>query len=178
MGSDLLDTGTEGQLLPDDGRLLQENGPGLESRNQIHGSRSREWACLDGKLNGSSSHGPTLGLKEQEKEGGLAKRDGSLGRKLKDKLKVAVVPKAGPSSSNWAVELGCHSFVEREGLERDGPIATQEKAGFLGRFISKKGPTPEDPLTRWVPEEIRREQRDDGFSMTDQALEEEAKRYV
>ena len=147
VGSDLLDTGTEGQLSPDDGRLMQENGPGLESRNQIHGSRSREWACLDGKLNGSSSHGPTLGLKEQEKEGGLAKRDGSLGRKLKDKLKVAVVPKAGPSSSNWAAGLGCHSSAMMEGLEREGPNANQEKAVLLGCLSSRKRPTPEDVLT-------------------------------
>ena len=65
-----------------------------------------------------------------------------------------------------------------EGLERDGPIATQEKAGFLDRFNSRKIPTPEDPLKCWVPEEIRREQREEGFSMTDRALEDEAKRYV
>ena len=64
---------------------------------------------------------------------------------------------AGPSSSNWAAELGCHPLVEVEGLERDGPTATQEKASFLGRFISRKGSIPEDPLTSWVPEEIRRE---------------------
>ena len=178
VGKELIDTGTEGLLLPDDGRLLQENGPGLEPGNQIHGPMSREWAYLDGKMAGSSSHGLTLGLKEQEKDGGLAKIDGFLGRKLKDKTKVAGVSEAGPSSSNWAAELGCHSSVVMEGLERDGPNATQEKAGFLGCFISRKRPTPEDPLTCWVPEEIRREQRDDGFSMTDRALEEEAKRYA
>ena len=178
VGKDLIDTGTEGLLLPDDGMLLQENGPGLESGFQIHGPRPREWACLDGKLTGSSSHGLTLGLKEQEKDGGLAKRDGSLGRKLKDKLKVAGVPETGPSSSNWAAGLGCHSSILMEGLEREGPNANQEKAGLLGCLFSRKRPTPEDALTCWVPEEIRREQRVDGFSMTDHALEEEAKRYA
>ncbi|RVW82234.1 hypothetical protein CK203_041701 [Vitis vinifera] len=94
VGKDLIDTGTEGLLLPDDGRLLQENGSGLESRNQIHGrgpGNGPVWMEFDG----SSSHGLTLGLKEQEKD-----------------------------------------------------------------------------------EEIRREQRVDGFSMTDRALEEEAKRYA
>eukprot|EP00261_Vitis_vinifera_P015668 XP_010644167.1 PREDICTED: uncharacterized protein LOC104877503 [Vitis vinifera] len=176
VGSVLLDTGIEGQLLPVDGRLLQDNGSGLESRNQIHGSRSRDWACLDG--NGSSSHGPSLGLKEQEKEGGLAKRDGSLGRKLKDKLKVAVVPEEGPSSSNWAAGPGCHSYAVMEGMEREGPKDVQEKAGLLGCFFSRKRPTPEDVLMCWVPEEINREQRFDGFSMTDCALQEEAKRYA
>ena len=102
---------------------------------------------MDGKLNGSSSHGPTLGLKEQEKEGGLAKRDGSLGQKLKDKLKVAGVPEAGPSSSNWAAGLGCHSSAAMEGLEREGPNANQEKAVLLGCLSSRKRPTPEDVLT-------------------------------
>ncbi|RVW99084.1 hypothetical protein CK203_019094 [Vitis vinifera] len=130
------------------------------------------------KLTGSSSHGLTLGLKEQEKDGGLAKRDGSLGRKLKDILKVAGVLEAGPSSSNWAAGLGCHSSVLMEGLEREGPNANQEKAGLLGCLFSRKRPTPEDALTCWVPEEIRREQRVDGFSMTDHALEEEAKRGI
>ena len=133
---------------------------------------------MDGKLNGSSSHGPTLGLKEQEKEGGLAKRDGSLGQKLKDKLKVAGVPEAGPSSSNWAAGLGCHSSAAMEGLEREGPNANQEKAVLLGCLSSRKRPTPEDVLTCWVPEEISREQRVDGFSTTDSALQEEAKRYA
>ena len=138
----------------------------------------RDWVHLDGKVVGSTSYGLNMGLKELEKDGGLAKMDRPLGRKLRDKSKVAGESEAGPSSSNWAVELVCHPLVEVEGLERDGPTATQEKAGFLGRFISGKGSILEDPLTSWVPEEIRREQRDDGFSMTDRALEEEAKRYV
>ena len=63
-------------------------------------------------------------------------------------------------------------------MVRNGPNATQENAGFLGRFISRKRPIPEDPLKCWVLEEIKREQREDGFSMTDRALEDEAKRYV
>ncbi|RVW55173.1 hypothetical protein CK203_066945 [Vitis vinifera] len=108
---------------------------GLRAWNQIHGPMPRDWAYSDGKMAGSSSYGPTMGFKEQEKDGG-----GPLGRKLKDKTKVVGELEAGPSSSNWAVELGCHS------------------------------------LWRW--KEIRREQRDDGFSMTDRALEEEDKRYV
>ena len=134
----------------------------------------RDWV---GRVAGSTSLGPNMGLKELEKDVGLAKIDGPLGRNLKDKSKVAGDSKAGPSSS-WAAELGCHPLVEVEGLERDGPTTPQEKASFLGRFISRKGSIPEDPLMSWVPEELKRKQRDDGFSMTDQALEEEAQRYV
>ena len=63
-----------------------------------------------------------------------------------------------------------------EDVVRDGPIA--KKAGLLGCSISRKRYTPVDPLKCWVPEDIRREQREDGFSMTDRALEDEAKRYV
>ncbi|RVW23312.1 LINE-1 reverse transcriptase-like [Vitis vinifera] len=59
-----------------------------------------------------------------------------------------------------------------------GPIAPLEKAGFLGRFSSRKGPNSEDPLISWVIEEPRREQGDVGLSMTDRALEEEVKRYA
>ncbi|RVX11797.1 E3 ubiquitin-protein ligase UPL7 [Vitis vinifera] len=44
--------------------------------------------------------------------------------------------------------------------------------------VGAKRPIPEDPLKCWVPEEIRREQREDGFSMIDRALEDEAKRGV
>ena len=178
VGSVLLDTGIEGQFLPVDGRLLQENGLGLESRSQTHGSRSREWACVDGFLNGPPSHGSSLGLTEQEKGGGLAKRVGSLGRKLKDKLKMAVVPEAGPSSTCWASGMGCLSSAVMDGLEREGPKDVQEKAGLLGCSFSRKRPFPEDVLTCWVPEESRREQRVDGLSTTDCALQEEAKRYA
>ena len=178
VGSVLLDTGIEGQFLPVDGRLLQENGSGLESRSQTHGSRSREWVCVDGFLNGPPSHGSSLGLTEQEKGGGLAKRVGSLGRKLKDKLKMAVVPEAGPSSTCWASGMGCLSSAVMDGLEREGPKEVQEKAGLLGCSLSRKRPFPEDVLTCWVPEESRREQRVDGLSTTDCALQEEAKRYA
>ena len=178
VGSVLLDTGIEGQFLPVDGRLLQENESGLESRSQTHGSRSREWACVDGFLNGPPSHGSSLGLTEQEKGGGLAKRVGSLGRKLKDKLKMAVVPEAGPSSTCWASGMGCLSSAVMDGMEREGPKDVQEKAGLLGCSLSRKRPFPEDVLTCWVPEESRREQRVDGLSTTDCALQEEAKRYA
>ncbi|RVW79341.1 hypothetical protein CK203_040862 [Vitis vinifera] len=64
-----------------------------------------------------------------------------------------------------------------EGLEREGPNDVQEKAGLLGCLFSRKRPTPEDVLTCWVPEEISREQRVDGFSTTDCALQEEAKSW-
>ena len=111
-----------------------------------------------------------MDLNELEKDGGQTKIDGPLDRILKDKTKVAGDLEAGPSSSSWAAELGCHPLVEVEGLEREGPTVPLEKAGFLGRFSSRKGPISEDPLTSWVPEEFRREQRDDGFSMTDRAL--------
>ena len=84
----------------------------------------RDWVHLDGKVVGSTSYGLNMGLKELEKDGGLAKMDRPLGRKLRDKSKVAGESEAGPSSSNWAVELGCHPLVEVEGLERDGLIAT------------------------------------------------------
>ncbi|RVW76181.1 hypothetical protein CK203_044278 [Vitis vinifera] len=149
----LLDTGIEGQFLPVDGWLLHENGSGLESRSQTHGSRIGEG-------------------------GGLAKRDGSLGRKLKDKLKMVVVPEAGPSSTCWASGMGCLSSAVMDGLEREGPKDVQEKAGLLGCSLSRKRPFPEDVLTCWVPEESRREQRVDGLSTTDCALQEEAKREL
>ena len=177
VGKEVIGAGIEGLHLPDDGRLLQKNGSGLEPGNQIHSPMFGDRVYADGKMAGLSSYGPTMNLKEQEKEGGLGKIDGPLGRKLKDK-EVASGPEAGPSSSNWVADLGCQSLVEMEGLVRDGPNATQENAGFLGRFISRKRPIPEDPLKCWVLEEIKREQREDGFSMTDRALEDEAKRYV
>ena len=138
----------------------------------------RDWVYVDGKKDGLPSYGPSLGLKEQEKDGGLAKIDGPLGRKLKDKSKEAGESEAGPSSSNWAADLGCQFLAEMDVLVRDGPLDTQEKAGHLGRFNSRTITTPEDPLKCWVPEEIRREQGEIGFSLTDRALEEEAKRYV
>ena len=127
---------------------------------------------------GSTACGPNMGLNELEKDGGSTNIDGPLGRILKNKTKVAGDSKAGPSSSSWAAELGCPLLVEVEGLEREGPTGPLEKVGFLGRFISRKGPISEDPLSSWVPEEFRREQRDDGFSMTDRALAMEAKRYA
>ena len=70
---------------------------------------------------------------------------------------MAVVPEAGPSSSNWAAGLGCHSYAVMEGLEREGLNDVQEKAGLLGCLFSRKKSTPEDVLTCWVPEEISRE---------------------
>ena len=177
VGKELVGAGTEELHLPNDERFLQENGPGLEPRNQIHGPVPRDWVYSDGRVAGSSSLGPNMGPKELEKDVGLAKINGPLGRNLKDKAKDAGDSEAGPSSRSWAAELGCHTLVEVEGLERAGPTAPQEKAGFLGRFISRKGSSSEDPLMSWVPKELRREQRDAGFSMTDRALEEEAQRY-
>ncbi|RVX17761.1 hypothetical protein CK203_004388 [Vitis vinifera] len=178
VGKEVTEVGIEGLYLTDDGRLLQENGLGLESGNQTHGPMPRDWVYVDGKKDGLSLYGPSMCLKEQEKDGGLAKINGPLGRKLKDKSKEAGESEAGPSSSNWAADLGCHSLVEMDGLVRNGPLATQEKAGLLGRFDPRKITNPEDPLKCWVPEENRREQGEAGFSLTDRALEEEAKRYV
>ncbi|RVW19870.1 hypothetical protein CK203_110851 [Vitis vinifera] len=134
VGKELVGARTEELYLPDNGRFLQENGPGLEPGNQTHGPVPRDWAYSDGRAVGSSSLGPNMGLKEMDKG------------------------------------------FEVEGLERAGPTAPQEKARFLGRFISRKGSISEEPLMIWVPEELRREQRDAGFSMTDRALEEEAQR--
>ncbi|RVW45179.1 putative ribonuclease H protein [Vitis vinifera] len=156
----------------------RENGSGLESRSQTHGSRSREWVCVDGFLNGPPSHGSSLGLTEQEKGGGLAKRVGSLGRKLKDKLKMAVVPEQAHRLLVGLLEWAGLSSAVMDGMEREGPKDVQEKAGLLGCSLSRKRPFPEDVLTCWVPEESRREQRVDGLSTTDCALQEEAKRYA
>ncbi|KAL6314901.1 hypothetical protein AAG906_029119 [Vitis piasezkii] len=97
---------------------------------------ARDWVYSDGRVAGSTACGPNMGLNELEKDGGPTKIDGPLGRILKNKTKVAGDSEAGPSSSSWAAELGCHLL------------------------------------------EFRREQRDDGFSMTDRALAEEAKRYA
>ena len=106
VGKEVIGAGIEGLHLPDDGRLLQKNGSGLEPGNQIHSPMFGDRVYADGKMAGLSSYGPTMNLKEQEKEGGLGKIDGPLGRKLKDK-KVAGEPEAGPSSSNWVADLGC-----------------------------------------------------------------------
>ena len=157
VGKEVTEAGIDGLYPTDDGRLLQKNGPGFESGNQTHGPMPRDWVYVDGKKDGLPSYGPSLGLKEQEKDGGLAKIDGPLGRKLKDKSKETGESEAGPSSSNWAADLGCQFLAEMDVLVRDGPLATQEKAGLLGRFNSRKITTPEDPLKCWVPEEIRRE---------------------
>ena len=124
---------------------------------------------------GPAASGPNMGLSGLKKDGGLNKMDGLLGRKLKNKPKVNDYSEAGPS---WAAEMGCNQLTEVEGPEREGPIAPLEKAGFLGRFSSRKGPNSEDPLISWVIEEPRREQGDVGLSMTDRALEEEVKRYA
>ncbi|RVW81737.1 hypothetical protein CK203_049544 [Vitis vinifera] len=140
VGKELVGARTEKLNLPDDGRFLQENGPGLEPGIQIHGPVHRDWAFSDGKVVGSSSLGPIMGLKEMEKDIGLAKINGPLGRNLKDKVKEAGDSEAGPSSRNRAVELGCHTLVEVEGLERVGPTAPQEKAGFLGRSSPEMDP--------------------------------------
>ena len=159
VGKDLVDAGTEELYLPVDGSALQENGPGLEPGNQIHGPLPRDWVYSTGRVAGPTAFGPNMGLKELEKDGGLAKIDGPLGRNLKNKTKVVGDSEAGPSSSRWAAELGCNPLVDVEGLERDGLTSPQEKAGFLGCFISRKGSISEDPLTSWVPEEFRREHR-------------------
>ena len=79
VGKEVIEAGIVGLHLTDDGRLLQENGPGLVPGNQIHGSMPRDWVYVDGKKAGLPSYGPTMGRKEQEKDGGLAKIDGPLG---------------------------------------------------------------------------------------------------
>ncbi|RVW92990.1 hypothetical protein CK203_032792 [Vitis vinifera] len=98
----------------------------------------------------------------------------------------------GPVPRDWVYSDGrvagstaCGPNMGLNELEKDdgrpgkgGPNCSPREGWLFGRFISRKGPISEDPLTSWVPEEFRREQRDDGFSMTDRALEEEAKRYV
>ncbi|RVW93877.1 hypothetical protein CK203_028211 [Vitis vinifera] len=169
VGKEVTEAGIEGQLLTDDGRLLQKNGPGLKSGNQTYGPMPRDWVYVDGIKDGLPLCGLSMGLNEQEKEGGLAKLNGPLGRKLKEKSKEAGESEAGPS--NWAADLGCHFSAGMDGLVMDGPL-------FLGRSNSRNIINPEDPLMCWVPEEIRREQGEAGFSLTDRALEEEAKRYV
>ena len=169
VGKEVTEAGIEGQLLTDDGRLLQKNGPGLKSGNQTYGPMPRDWVYVDGIKDGLPLCGLSMGLNEQEKEGGLAKLNGPLGRKLKEKSKEAGESEAGPS--NWAADLGCHFSAGMDGLVMDGPL-------FLGRSNSRNIINPEDPLMCWVPEEIRREQGEVGFSLTDRALEEEAKRYV
>ena len=175
VGKELVGAGNEELQLPDDGRALQENGLGPTLGIQIHGQVTRDWAYPVGRMAGSAACGPIMGLNGLEKEGGPNKIDGPLGRKVKNKSKVTDDSEAGPS---WAAEMDCHQLTEVEGPEREGPTATLEKAGLLGRFSSRKGPISEDPLMSWVLEESRREQRDVGFSMTDRELEEEAKRYV
>ena len=163
--------------LPDDGRFLQEKGLGLEPGNRIHGLVLRDWAFTDGRVIGSSSSGPIVGLKEMEKAIGLAKTKGPLGLTSKETVKEVGGLEADPSSRRQALELGCHSTTELEGLERAGLIVPQEKASLLDRFISKNGSSSQEPLVIWEPEELRREQMRACFSMTNRALEEEAQRY-
>ena len=177
VGKELVGARLKKLNLPDDGRFLQENGPGLEPGNRIHGPVLREWAFTDGRVVGASSFGPNVGLKEMEKAIGLAKTNGLLGLNSKETVKEAGGSEASPSSRRRALELGCHMITELEGLERAGPIAPQEKAGLLDRFISRNRPSSQKPVVIWEPEELRREQMRACFSMTDRALEEEAQRY-
>lgn len=141
MGKELVGARLEKLNLPVDGRYLQENGLGLESGNWIHGLVLREWAFTDGRVVGSSSFGPDVGLKVMEKANGLVKTNGLLGLNSKETVKEAGGLEAGPSSRRRALELGCHTITELEGLERVGPIAPQEKAGLLDQFISRNGPS-------------------------------------
>ncbi|RVW88421.1 hypothetical protein CK203_043840 [Vitis vinifera] len=175
VGKELVGAGIEELQTPVDGSDLQENGPGPAPGLQFQGQENRDWASPIGRMAGPAASGPNMGLSWLKKDGGLNKMDGLLGRKLKNKPKVNDYSEAGPS---WAAEMGCNQLTEVEGPEREGPIAPLEKAGFLGRFSSRKGPNSEDPLISWVIEEPRREQGDVGLSMTDRALEEEVKRYA
>ncbi|RVX18648.1 hypothetical protein CK203_006606 [Vitis vinifera] len=175
VGKELVGAGIEELQTSVDGSDLQENGPGPAPGLQFQGQENRDWASPIGRMAGPAASGPNMGLSWLKKDGGLNKMDGLLGRKLKNKPKVNDYSEAGPS---WAAEMGCNQLTEVEGPEREGPIAPLEKAGFLGRFSSRKGPNSEDPLISWVIEEPRREQGDVGLSMTDRALEEEVKRYA
>ncbi|RVW95517.1 hypothetical protein CK203_039128 [Vitis vinifera] len=175
VGKELVGAGIEELQTPVDGSDLQENGPGPAPGLQFQGQENRDWASPIGRMAGPAASGPNMGLSGLKKDGGLNKMNGLLGRKLKNKPKVNDYSEAGPS---WAAEMGCNQLTEVEGPEREGPIAPLEKAGFLGRFSSRKGPNSEDPLISWVIEEPRREQGDVGLSMTDRALEEEVKRYA
>ncbi|RVW72256.1 hypothetical protein CK203_054948 [Vitis vinifera] len=149
VGKELVGAGIEELQTPVDGSDLQENGPGPAPGLQFQGQENRDWASPIGRMAGPAASGPNMGLSWLKKD--------------------------GPS---WAAEMGCNQLTEVEGPEREGPIAPLEKAGFLGRFSSRKGPNSEDPLISWVIEEPRREQGDVGLSMTDRALEEEVKRYA
>ena len=175
VGKELVGAGIEELQTPVDGSDLQENGPGPAPGLQFQGQENRDWASPIGRMAGPAASGPNMGLSGLKKDGGLNKMNGLLGRKLKNKPKVNDYSEAGPS---WAAEMGCNQLTEVEDPEREGPIAPLEKAGFLGRFSSRKGPNSEDPLISWVIEEPRREQGDVGLSMTDRALEEEVKRYA
>ncbi|RVX10943.1 hypothetical protein CK203_013310 [Vitis vinifera] len=95
----------------------------------------------------------------------------------------------GPAHGRMDGSAACGPNLGLYGLEKDGgpnkidgllgwPNCSQEKAGLLGWFSSRKGTLSEDPLMSLVLEEPRREQRDVGLSMTDRVLEEEAKRYA
>ena len=82
-----------------------------------------------------------MGPKELEKDVGLAKINGPLGRNLKDKAKVAGDSEASPSSRSWAASLqlrwkawkGLAQLLPREGWIF-GPFHLQKRIQFRGSF--------------------------------------------
>ena len=170
--------------LPADVRGARENGSGRELGNRVQGPVTRDWALIDGLASWSSSLGLIVGLKEARRANGPVMANGYLGSKSKEAATDDDGSKIGPSSRRWATEMGCQRLSGFEGMERAGPIpqapskGSQEKVCLLDCLISRNGSSSKmEPFVAWDLEDLRKQQMNACFSMTDRALEEEALRY-
>ena len=125
-----------------------------------------------------------MGLKEARRANGPVMANGYLGSKSKEAATDDDGSKIGPSSRRWATEMGCQRLSGFEGMERAGPIpqapskGSQEKVCLLDCLISRNGSSSKmEPFVAWDSEDLRKQQMNACFSMTDRALEEEALRY-
>ena len=170
--------------LPADVRGARENGSGRELGNRVQGPVTQDWALIDGLASGSSSLGLIVGLKEARRANGPVVANGYLGSKSKEAATDDDGSKTSPSSRRWATEMGCQRLSGFEGMERAGPIpqapskGSQEKVCLLDCLISRNGSSSEmEPFVAWDSEDLRKQQMNACFSVTDRALEEEALRY-
>ncbi|RVW61314.1 hypothetical protein CK203_020714 [Vitis vinifera] len=136
--------------LPADVRGAQENGSGRELGNRVQGPMTQDWALIDGLASGSSSLGLIVGLKEARRANGPVVANGYLGSKSKEAATDDDGSKTSPSSRRWATEMGCQRLSGFEEME---------------------------PFVAWDSEDLRKQQMNACFSVTDRALEEEALRY-
>ena len=168
-------------------RSAQKNGSGRVIVNRAQSLVIRDWASNDALVSGLTSLDPIMGPKEARRASGPVLVNGSLDSKLKEVATSDDVSEADPLSRRWAAEMGCQKLIGFEGMERVSVVTliaqvsnkgSQEKVCLLDCIISRNGNLSEmEPFVAWESEDLRKQQMNVSYSMTDWALKEEALRY-